>query len=44
VTAKQKAAQREFAAKARSGKGKVGRAAKSTTAPKPKRKRRTKKG
>jgi hypothetical protein len=33
ATAKQKAAQRAFAAKARSGKGSVGKAAKSTAAP-----------
>jgi hypothetical protein len=37
ATKKQKAARAKFAAKARSGKGKVGRAAKSTTAPKRKR-------
>jgi hypothetical protein len=33
---------KRFATKARSGKGAVGKAAKSTTAPKPKRKRRQK--
>jgi hypothetical protein len=37
ATKEQKAARAKFAAKARSGKGKVGRAAKSTTAPKRKR-------
>lgn len=44
ATAKQTAARKRFAAKARSGAGKVGKAAKSTTAPKPKRKRRKAKG
>jgi hypothetical protein len=42
ATAKQKAAQRVFAAKARSGKGRVGKAAKSTA--NPRRKRRAKRG
>ena len=42
ATAKQLAAGKKFAAMARSGMGKVGRAAASTT--KPKRKRRAKKG
>jgi len=37
ATAKQKAARAKFAANARSGKGKVGKAAKSTAAPKKKR-------
>jgi hypothetical protein len=44
ATAKQRAARTVFAAKARSGKGTVGKAAKSTATPKPKRKRRAKKG
>lgn len=38
TTAKQKASRAKFAAKARSGRGKVGKAAKSTAAPKKKRK------
>ncbi|HYY00868.1 MAG TPA: hypothetical protein VE908_15190 [Mycobacterium sp.] len=42
ATAKQRAARKAFATKARSGKGTVGKAAKSTASPKPK--RRAKKG
>jgi hypothetical protein len=38
ATAKQKAARAKFAAKARSGRGKVGKAAKSTANPRRKRK------